>query len=105
ASLAAVAKRAGIPHFLLTRERVDGLRAFVDRVRPDVGAICSMAQLLPIDVVRRFPGGILNLHPSLLPKYRGPSPTFWEFWHREPEGGVTIHFIDEGEDTGDIVGQ
>jgi len=104
-SLRDVARRAGIPHFLLTRDRMDELGAFLQPLAPEVGAICSLAQLLPRAIIDRFPKGILNLHPALLPRYRGPSPLFWEFWHREEEGGVTIHFIDDGEDTGDIVGQ
>jgi methionyl-tRNA formyltransferase len=104
-SLAAVARRAALPFFRLTKQRMAGLRAFVPPLQPDVGVISSMAHLLPADAITQFPRGILNLHPSLLPSYRGPSPTVWEFWHREPEGGVTLHFIDAGEDTGDIVGQ
>lgn len=104
-SLGQVARAAGIPGFVLTRERTEPLREFLAALQPDVGAICSMAQLLPPAIIGLFPRGVLNLHPSLLPRYRGPSPTFWEFWHQEPEGGVTVHFIDAGEDTGDIVGQ
>lgn len=104
-SLAQAARRAGVPHYVLTRGTIDGLAAFLAPLASQVGAICSLAQLLPRGVIECFPRGILNLHPSLLPRYRGPSPLFWEFWHREEEGGVTIHFIDEGEDTGDIVGQ
>lgn len=47
--------------------------------------------------------GYLNMHPSLLPKYRGPTPRLWAVLSGEEYTGVTWHFIDEGIDTGDIV--
>lgn len=104
-SLAATARRAGIPFFLLSGPEDAGLRAFLRGLTPDAGAICAFTRLLRTGVLEAFPLGVLNLHPSLLPNYRGPSPTVWEFWNREPTGGVTIHFVDDGEDTGDIVAQ
>jgi methionyl-tRNA formyltransferase len=104
-SLELASRRTGIPYFCFRKGSDDALRAFILGRSPDAGAICSFARLIPTTVIELFPRGILNLHPSLLPNYRGPAPTFWEFWHSEPEGGVTIHFIDRGEDTGDIVAQ
>ncbi|MBT4002414.1 MAG: hypothetical protein HOF10_03750 [Chloroflexi bacterium] len=49
--------------------------------------------------------GFLNLHPSLLPKYRGPAPLFWQFRAGEENMGVTLHFMDEEMDTGYIIAQ
>ncbi len=49
--------------------------------------------------------GFLNCHPSLLPNYRGPNPWFWQYYQMEQMGGVTIHRLDAGEDTGDILVQ
>lgn len=49
--------------------------------------------------------GAVNVHPSLLPQYRGPSPAFWALYHRETESGVTIHRMTTKIDQGDIVGQ
>lgn len=46
---------------------------------------------------------VVNLHPSLLPKYRGPSPELWAIRNNESEIGVTLHYADEGIDTGDII--
>jgi methionyl-tRNA formyltransferase len=45
------------------------------------------------------------MHPALLPAHRGPAPLFWVFRGGERSAGVTIHFMDEGLDTGDIVAQ
>ena len=47
----------------------------------------------------------LNVHPSVLPSYRGPTPLFWQFREGERETGVTIHVIEKGLDAGDIVAQ
>jgi len=49
-------------------------------------------------------GGV-NIHPSLLPRHRGPSPTYWVLRNKEPETGLTCHFIDDGIDTGEIISQ
>lgn len=73
----------------------------------DIDIICvnSMLHLLPSSVFSLPPFGALNLHPAGLPKYRGPNPLFWQFYRQEEQIGVTIHFIDEGEDSGNIVKQ
>ncbi|GAC1622161.1 MAG: hypothetical protein NVS4B7_13740 [Ktedonobacteraceae bacterium] len=49
--------------------------------------------------------GCLNVHPSLLPANRGPMPLFWTFRHDLRQTGITIHFMDEGMDTGNILAQ
>ena len=45
----------------------------------------------------------INIHPSLLPQYRGPVPTAWAIENGEKHFGITIHLMDEGIDTGDIL--
>jgi len=47
----------------------------------------------------------VNLHPSVLPSYRGPTPLFWQFREGERESGVTLHIIEDDVDAGDIVAQ
>ncbi len=47
--------------------------------------------------------GCLNLHKGKVPEYRGMPPGFWELYDRAPSAGVTIHFVDQGLDTGDVV--
>lgn len=49
--------------------------------------------------------GAINVHLSLLPKYRGPSPCYWVVHNRERTTGATVHYMDEGIDTGDIMQQ
>lgn len=50
-------------------------------------------------------GGFINIHPSLLPKYRGPVPSMWALLNGDSESGVTLHDIDKGIDSGDIIAQ
>jgi methionyl-tRNA formyltransferase len=80
-----------------------GLERFTRDVRPDVIAICGMTRLLDRSVFEVPRHGAINLHPAALPKYRGANPFFWMYYNMEREGGVTIHFVDDGEDTGDVV--
>ena len=47
--------------------------------------------------------GILNAHPALLPDYRGANPTYWIFRNQEKVSGITIHYIDQGMDTGNFL--
>ncbi len=73
--------------------------------QPDVICIACFSRRIPrvlIDLPRL---GCLNVHPSLLPDNRGPVPLFWTFYEGHETTGVTIHLIDEGMDSGDILAQ
>lgn len=74
-------------------------------VNPDV--ICSIyyRNIISKSVIDSCKGKIFNLHPSLLPKYRGCSSISWAMVNGEKETGFTYHYIDEGCDTGDIIYQ
>lgn len=78
---------------------------YLKKNKIDLLVIYSMSQLLKesIFIVPKY--GTINLHPSFLPKYRGPNPWFWSYLNGDDKGGVTVHFIDKGEDTGDIIYQ
>lgn len=71
----------------------------------DLVIVAFFNQLLKPRILERLPMGAINIHPSLLPKYRGPAPLFWTFRNGEQETGVTVHRIAAGEDTGDILQQ
>jgi len=62
-------------------------------------------KIIPEVLINSFHYGIINLHSSLLPKYRGPVPTMWGLLNGEKEFGLTLHYIDSGVDTGDIISQ
>jgi len=80
-------------------ETLETLAAF----QPDVICVACWPRRLPKALLALSPLGCLNLHPSLLPAYRGPSPGFWVLRNGEPYTGVTIHLMDEHLDTGDIL--
>lgn len=70
---------------------------------PDI--ICSIyyRYMIGEDVIKAVDGRIFNLHPSLLPDYRGCSSLTWAMINGEEECGFTYHYVDEGCDTGDII--
>jgi len=73
--------------------------------RPDLGIVASFGALIPQEVINRPKKGLLNLHPSLLPKYRGPTPVPTAILNGEKETGLTIIKIDEQIDHGPIIDQ
>lgn len=85
--------------------REAGLVDFARQCRPDLIWITDYRYLLPSVVTSMAPLGAINLHPSLLPKYRGRAPINWAILNGESEFGLTAHFVDEGMDTGDIIEQ
>ena len=74
-------------------------------LHPEVIVVAAYGKLLPPPVLDTPPHGCLNLHPSLLPKYRGPSPVASAILDGVPVTGVTLMLLDEGMDTGAIIAQ
>ncbi len=70
---------------------------------PDVIVIAAYGQILPKDVLTIPNRGCINIHPSLLPRHRGPSPVANTFLEGDKVAGVTIMLLDEGLDTGPIL--
>lgn len=74
-------------------------------LQPDVAAVSCFNRRIPLALAALPPLGTLNLHPSLLPAYRGPAPLFWALRDGRDASGVTVHLLDDGLDTGPIVAQ
>jgi methionyl-tRNA formyltransferase len=70
---------------------------------PDLMVVVGYGQIIPQSIIDIPPHGILNVHASLLPKYRGAAPIQWAIANGETETGVTIMRIDAGLDTGDML--
>lgn len=79
--------------------------AWLAQFQPDLIVVACFSRILPPAWLALPTYGCLNLHPSPLPAYRGPAPLFWQARQGEPQTGVTLHFLDEGIDSGDIVAQ
>ena len=80
--------------------------AFIDILRgysPDVIIVIAFGQILPKEILELAPFGCINVHASLLPKYRGAAPIQWAVIDGEEKTGVTTMQMDEGIDTGDIL--
>ena len=81
-------------------------QAFMDTVRalnPDVIVVSAFGQIIPKALLELPRYGCVNIHASLLPKYRGAAPIQWAVMDGEPVSGVTIMQMDEGLDTGDML--
>jgi len=74
-------------------------------VGADVACIACFDRLIREPLLSLPRLGFLNVHPSLLPAYRGPAPLFWTFRDGVRETGVTVHRVDAGMDTGPILAQ
>jgi methionyl-tRNA formyltransferase len=78
----------------------------IKKLSPDLIVVSSFSQIIPKNIILLPKLGVINVHPSLLPKYRGATPTVWALMNGEEETGVTIHFIeDETLDRGKIIAQ
>ena len=80
-------------------EVVDALRA----LSPELMVVVGYGQIIPQTVIDLAPLGIINVHASLLPKYRGAGPIQWAILNGETRTGVTTMRIDAGLDTGDML--
>jgi methionyl-tRNA formyltransferase len=72
-------------------------------LNPDLTVVVAFGQILPKIILDVSKKGCINLHGSLLPKYRGAAPIQWAVINGEEVTGVTTMFMDEGMDTGDII--
>ncbi|MFQ5899119.1 MAG: methionyl-tRNA formyltransferase [Candidatus Methylomirabilia bacterium] len=97
------AERAGVPVLqprrLRDSEWPDRLRAFA----PEVGVVVAFGQILPPTVLEVPGRGSINVHASLLPRYRGAAPVGWALIRGESETGLTTFLMNEGMDTGPIL--
>jgi methionyl-tRNA formyltransferase len=78
---------------------------FFHEAMAEMGIVADFGLILPEQVLRVFPFGIINIHPSLLPKYRGPSPVQSAILNGDSQTGVTIIKLDKEMDHGPIIDQ
>ena len=95
----------GLPVFqpvrIKTAESVEQLRTY----EADIFVVAAFGQILSKEILEMPRYGCVNIHASLLPKYRGAAPIQWAVIDGEEETGVTIQQMNEGVDTGDILSQ
>jgi len=92
--------------FNLNFIEVDKFKNFIEKienVKGEIGVVVSFGKIIPENVLSIFPKGVINVHPSLLPKYRGPNPIRWQILNGERESGITIIKLTKEVDAGPIL--
>ncbi len=84
-------------------DNIKELKAKLEDFRPDLGVVVAYGRIIPQEILDLFPLGCLNIHPSLLPKYRGASPIQSAILNGDIVTGITIIKLDAKMDHGDIV--
>lgn len=75
----------------------------IKALNADIGVVVVYGKLLPKEFLDLFPKGCINVHPSLLPKYRGAAPIQWAIINGDKETGVCTMYLDVGMDDGDVI--
>jgi methionyl-tRNA formyltransferase len=104
-SVAATAAEYGIPALRSTDPNAAEIVAQIADCRPDFLFSFYFRSMLKAPLLALARHGALNMHGSLLPKYRGRAPVNWAIIHGETETGATLHYMTEKPDSGDIVAQ
>jgi methionyl-tRNA formyltransferase len=97
------ARELDLPVFQPEKIRAPDALAELVTLKPDVIVVAAYGQILPKAVLSLSPFGCINIHASLLPRYRGASPIHAAILEGDSQTGVTIMQVDEGLDTGDIL--
>jgi methionyl-tRNA formyltransferase len=102
-SLPELAAAAGLSTLRMSNPNHASFLAAVRQVQADLIVVAAFSRILKKEIIETPALGCLNVHASFLPKYRGPNPLYWVLANKEAKTGVTVHFVDEGVDTGPIV--
>ena len=97
------ALRLGLPVHQPERIRRPEVVEQLKQMNPDAMVVVGYGQIIPQSIIDIPPHGIINVHASLLPKYRGAAPIQWAIANGETRTGVTTMRIDAGLDTGDML--
>ena len=98
-----LALTASLPVLQPERIRGEEFHGILRDFKPDIIVLVAFGKILPASIITLPPLGTINVHGSLLPRYRGAAPIQWALVNGEEETGVTVMQMDEGIDTGDIL--
>ncbi|MBW2501380.1 MAG: methionyl-tRNA formyltransferase [Deltaproteobacteria bacterium] len=98
-----LALAASLPVLQPERIRGEEFHGILRDFKPDIIVLVAFGKILPSSIITLPPLGTINVHGSLLPRYRGAAPIQWALVNGEEETGVTVMQMDEGIDTGDIL--
>jgi methionyl-tRNA formyltransferase len=97
------AQKFSIP--IVQPEKIINCKLEIENLQPDLIIVAAFGQIIPKNILDIPKFGCLNIHPSLLPKYRGPSPIQYAILNGDKETGVSIMLLDEKMDHGPIIAQ
>lgn len=103
----AIVQASGVPSprvFLGSCIHEPSTQQAIAALAPDLGVSVLFGYRLKPEILRLFPRGVINLHPSLLPYNRGEHPNIWSIVDRTP-AGVSLHYVNEELDAGDLIAQ
>lgn len=92
-----------IPVFQPEKMRDGTAFSILKELSPELIVVAAYGRILPMDILELPPKGCVNVHSSLLPKYRGSAPINWAILNGDSETGVSIQYMAEGVDTGDVI--
>ena len=92
-----------IPVFQPAKMRDGEALSILKELAPELIVVVAYGKILPVDILELPPKGCINVHASLLPKYRGSAPINWVILNGEDETGVCVQYMAEGVDTGDVI--
>ena len=95
----------GVPVYQPVKMRDGTALEILKKLKPDVIVVAAYGRILPKEILELPAYGCINVHASLLPRYRGAGPVQWSVINGEKITGVTTMFMGEGLDTGDILEQ
>lgn len=98
-----VAEKYGIPVFQPAKLRDGTALEIMKELSPDLTVVAAYGKILPKEILDVSPLGNVNVHGSLLPKYRGAAPIQWSVINGDKVTGVTTMYMAEGMDTGDMI--
>lgn len=98
-----LAQKLGLPVFQPESVKDPAFLEIFRNLNPEMVVVAAFGQILPKTIINFPPLACLNIHPSLLPEYRGAAPINWAIIRGETTTGVTIMLMDEGMDSGDIL--
>ncbi|SMB93399.1 methionyl-tRNA formyltransferase [Desulfonispora thiosulfatigenes DSM 11270] len=93
----------GLPIFQPEKVRNEEFIEILKELNPDIIVVVAFGQILPKDILELPSFGCINVHASLLPKYRGAAPIHWSIINGETKTGITTMYMNEGLDTGDML--
>ncbi|HEX9980575.1 MAG TPA: phosphoribosylglycinamide formyltransferase [Flavobacterium sp.] len=104
------AEKMGVPTVVFSKTELVNIASKLEEYQPDLIVLAGFLQMIPGNMITRYEGKIINIHPALLPKFGGKG-MYGMNVHRavldtgETETGITIHYVDAHYDEGDIIFQ